>query len=371
MKEKDNHKGIFSTRFVVEWYRKHERAMSLLAFFGGFLIDSLTLSRIDRTLDNVILLSWLALAGVAIFVFNIFQHKKPGGQHTGNSHVWLPFIIQFAFGALFSGFTVLYMRSASLATSWPFLALVIFLFVGNEFFKKHYLRLSFQASIFFTALFFLMIFYIPILRGEMGAGTFLLSGAVSVVIFTLFVLLLFVFLPTEVRRNKNALVKSIGGIFTVVNILYFTNSIPPIPLSLKDAGVYHSLEKSAVGGYVLLGEQEHWYDFFMPHIEIHILHGEPVYFYSAVFAPTKLSTGIVHHWQYYDVEKGAWVSLGAFPFGISGGRDGGYRGYSQKTNIAPGLWRVDVETDRGQVIGRTKFMVIETNTVPILETVVR
>ncbi|MBI2120589.1 MAG: DUF2914 domain-containing protein [Parcubacteria group bacterium] len=156
-----------------------------------------------------------------------------------------------------------------------------------------------------------------------------------------------------------------------MNLLYFTNSIPPIPLSLKDAGPYHSLQKSKTGDYILTGEQAHWYDFFKPHQEVHWTYGDPIYFYSAVFAPTKLSTGIAHNWQYYDSEEGKWVETGTFHFGISGGRELGYRGYSIKANIRPGLWRVDVVTDRGQVIGRTKFVIIEVQTPVALETTVR
>lgn len=348
-----------------EWHEGHERVVSGAAFFGGFVLDNLTLSRIDRFFDMFILFFWLIVAGASIFALNIFQRKSL--KYTS---VFL-FIIQIAFGALFSGFMVIYMRSGSLAASLPFLALVVFLFVGNEFFRKHYLRLTFQVSIFFIALFFLMIFYVPIFRGEMGADTFLLSGFASLAIVFVFILALFVALPKEARQNKTALAKSLAGIFLAVNILYFTNSIPPIPLSLKDAGVYRSLEKSEAGDYILHGEGTHWYDFFKFHKSIHIRLGDPVYFYSAVFAPTKLSTGIAHDWQYYDTAAREWIPSGIFSFGISGGRDLGYRGYSIKSNVRPGLWRVDVVTDRGQVIGRTKFMVIETQTSPPLVIVAR
>lgn len=371
MEDKKETKNILPHSGFWGWYEEHERVISPAAFFVGFAIDNLTLLRIDQSIDIFILFSWLLLAGAGVVVFNLSRHGVAKWSFFEHAHSWLPIVIQLAFGALFSGFTIFYMRSASLSESWPFLAIVLFLFFGNEFFRKHYLRLTFQVSIFFTSLFFLMIFYVPILRGEMGASTFLLSGALSLAAVFTFVLLLFAILPVEARENKTALGKSIAGIFIVVNILYFTNIIPPIPLSLKDAGAYHFLEKSQTGDYILRGESTHWYDFFRPHQEIHIMYGEPVYFYSAVFAPTKLSTGIAHDWQYYDTGLGKWVESGTFSFGITGGRDSGYRGYSVKSNVEPGLWRVDVVTDRGQVIGRTKFMVIETDTPTQVVTVVK
>lgn len=364
MEEKHSIKTIFSRRFG-EWYEKHERTVAGAAFLGGFILDNLTLSRIDRFFDMFVMFFWLSVAAVSIFAFNLSRQQ---GKYRSNI---LLFFMQIAFGALFSGFTVMYMRSGSLAANFPFLALIVFIFVGNEFFRKHYLRITFQTSVLFIAIFFLMIFFLPILLGKMGAWIFLLSGAVSLAAILAFGLVLFAFLPKETEVNRTALIQSIAGIFIVVNIFYFTNSIPPIPLSLKDAGAYHALEKTVKGDYILLGEKGHWFDFFKPHQEIHITSGDPVYFYSAVFAPTRLSTGVAHDWRYYDEKEKKWVPAGIFRFGIFGGREFGYRGYSIKMNVRPGLWRVDVVTGRGQVIGRTKFVVIETETPVVLETVVK
>jgi hypothetical protein len=50
-----------------------------------------------------------------------------------------------------------------------------------------------------------------------------------------------------------------------------------------------------------------------------------------------------------------WVSVTRITFPIRGGRDGGYRGFSVKENLFEGRWRVDVKTERNQIIGRMKF----------------
>ncbi|MBI2120588.1 MAG: hypothetical protein HYT94_03120 [Parcubacteria group bacterium] len=181
-----------------QWYEKYERSVSALAFVGGFILDNVTLSRIDRFFDMFVMFFWLIAAAVSILAFHFFRKKS---EYVSDL---LRFFIQIAFGALFSGFTVMYMRSGSFVASFPFLALVIFLFVGNEFFRKHYLRLTFQVSILFTAVFFLMIFYVPILLGRMGAGVFLLSGGASLALIAAFALLLFALLPRETRMNKTA-----------------------------------------------------------------------------------------------------------------------------------------------------------------------
>jgi len=44
-------------------------------------------------------------------------------------------------------------------------------------------------------------------------------------------------------------------------------------------------------------------------------------------------------------------------FPIVGGREGGYRAYSVKSQPASGRWRVDIETAEGQLIGRVPFSV--------------
>jgi hypothetical protein len=45
------------------------------------------------------------------------------------------------------------------------------------------------------------------------------------------------------------------------------------------------------------------------------------------------------------------------PFSIDGGRDGGYRWYSRKTSVRPGRWRVQIQTQTGQILGEVAFTV--------------
>jgi len=80
-----------------------------------------------------------------------------------------------------------------------------------------------------------------------------------------------------------------------------------------------------------------------------------------VFAPTRLSTDIYHSWEHYDEAKGDWVEHLRSSYGISGGRDDGYRGYTLVQNYADGKWRCSVETERGQVLGREEFTVDSQN----------
>ena len=164
--------------------------------------------------------------------------------------------------------------------------------------------------------------------------------------------------PELVRVNRTTVARSIAVIFVVFNALYFLGAIPPLPLALKDAGVYHSIVHEPDGSYLLSGEPLPWYEAYLRYNTVfQAAPGESAYVYSAIFAPSGLSTIILHEWQRYDVATKRWVTTDTLRFSIQGGRDGGYRGYSLKTGITPGAWRVNVITQYGQLIGRVSFTV--------------
>lgn len=349
-----------------QWVLRYERHLSSLALGMGFIIDSLTLKRIDLPFENFILIGYFVLVGTSIITLNFLETKKFRTPFFERIYLFLPFVIQFAFGGLFSGFTVFYSRSGSLAASWPFLLILVGLLLGNEILKRQYQRLIFQVTVFFTALFFFTIFFIPVLVGAMGPWIFILSGITSVVLVTLFVYILNFFVYDQIEKSKKYLYASVGGVFVLVNILYFTNVIPPIPLSLKAAGVYHGLIQGD-DEFLAFEEKRSWTDIFTLCDTTHVIPSERLYVFSSVFAPTKIQTDVVHHWQYLDSAKRRWVSESRIPFTISGGRAQGYRGYSFKKNLKEGCWRVDVETTRGQVIGRILFGIEHVSTQPELE----
>ena len=227
----------------IKFLQKYERHLSAGSFLFGFILDNITLTRIDLWLDNLILASYLFLAGFGIFLFHFLKRKPSKSKFRYKIVLLLPLLIQFAFGGLFSGYFVFYSKSASLATSWGFVLFIILFLIGNEFFKKKYARLEFQVGTFFIALFSFSIFYVPIIFNSIGAGIFLLSGLVSLFAIWLFINLLSTAIPKRIRITRQFLIRIILFIYISFNILYFTNVIPPIPLSMKESGVYHFIER--------------------------------------------------------------------------------------------------------------------------------
>lgn len=346
-----------------DFYKRFEKYISPIGLIYGFIFTSLTLTRVDKWLENfwIVVHLLIVVFGITVLTFyeNRAEKRNIPEEERQKFHFYLTLVIQFAFGGLFSTFFVFYMRSSSFFQSWLFLLILAVLLVGNELWKKHYSRLAFQISVFFVSVYLFLIFLLPVLFHRLGADLFLASGIISLIIVALFLYLLKKVAQEKFKQSHNIIKISIIGIFVLMNILYFTNIIPPIPLSLKNSGVYHSIVKTSDGNYQAQAEPTDWRDYFIRYPVFHTVAGEPVYAFSAVFSPVNFGTQIVHQWQYYDEEKKDWVDSSRVILSIVGGRDGGFRTYSIKSNLTAGHWRVKVETERGQVIGRINFQVVK------------
>jgi hypothetical protein len=355
--------------YLRDLYARFERPISSLSLIGGFVFDALTLKRVDQFWENFWVLGHLFIVAVCIVLINLEEEEGIDPKDATKAHFWLINILQFVFGGILSTFLVYYFRSATLIVSWPFLFLLAAAFVANERLKHHYARVVFQISLFFLSLFSFAIFIVPVILHKIGPSVFFISGVVSLVFIWLFLELLEKYTHERFRKSKRILWQSIGTIYLGMNILYFTNLIPPIPLSLKDAGVYHSIEKDVLGDYLAsYEEQSGLRNFFSVYEDLHLVYGDPVYAYSAVFSPAALNTSIVYNWQHYSSINNRWEDEGNVSLPVIGGRDGGYRTYTVKSFLSKGRWRVNVETKQGQIIGRILFNVIPVTTEPHLLT---
>ena len=335
------------------WYEKHKRWLPLVSFLAGFSWDNLTLNRIDRFSDNMIMLLYLLLLGGLIVVNHLVDSGRIRYQQISKRRDLFPLGIQFFFGSLFSSYVVFYFQSASLSENWLFLAFLVILLVVNEFIKDRYDNLRLNMALYFMAAFSFSIFFVPILLKVMNTLVFLVSGFLALI----FILTILYFLGKQdavLFRKTGAL---IGSLFILMNILYFLNWIPPVPLSLKEGGIYHHVKKEG-HRYKLCFEKGAWYELLKDSDNtFKFSPGDTVFCFAAVFAPTKLEKKIYYNWQFYDETRGEWQSTERRHYRITGGREGGYRGYMYKRNIKPGEWRVDVETEENKLLGRIAFTV--------------
>jgi hypothetical protein len=352
-----------------KWYAKFERPFSSISLIGGFVFDALTLTRVDMFWENFWVVTHLAIVTICAVIINLIENEPGAEADPEKLHFWLVNIMQFFFGGIFSTFLVFYFRSGSITTSWPFLVILAAAFIANERLKHHYARLAFQISQLFLSYYVFAIYVLPILFHEISTRIFLLSGVASLAMIAVIIIILRYY-GHERFKGKSARITYAAIIVIVigVNTLYFYNLIPPLPLSLKDAGIYQSLIVNGPGLYTVESEDQGPFAFFDWSQTIHMLPNGKLYAYTAIFSPTSLDTNIVHLWQYYDPAQKAWITRARVVLAVAGGRDGGYRTYSTESGIIAGSWRVNVETQKGQLIGQLRFDVITTSTPATLTT---
>jgi len=350
------------------WVQKYERHLSAFFMLAGFGIDSLFFERVDLWQTHAAFAAYTALCFAAIPLLHWFETRAVSDASAYvRARLVFRFAIQFALGGFWSGLVIFYGRSADVGASWPFLLFLVLVLLGSEYFARYHERLVFTSVLFFFALYSYAIFAVPVYTHTIGPLTFILSGVVAVGIFALFT----AFLRALARERFFADIWRIRAgalaVFLVLNVFYFTNILPPLPLAASAAGVYHSVWRVPGAYLAMMEEAESWgvrYLGFAP--TLHLAYGEPLSAYSAVFAPTALRATIIHRWQWYDETKKQWVQKAVIAYQIVGGRDGGYRGYSTINPGETGKWRVAVETSDGRLIARLPFT-IERVAAPLAE----
>lgn len=330
----------------------HERKVTIFALVSGFIFDSLTASRPDEWFSNFVIVSYFLLAAGCIAVIS-----NRGKDAFVGPLPLLP-VLQFSFGNLASNLLVFYGRSGTLVGSGIFVGSLVAFLVVNEFLRKRYARTNMQIATWFLLFLPYAAMVTPVVLKQFGAWVFLLSGAVAAAVVAGLLALVFKVGLPEVRARLIWALLPLSIIYSVFTGMYFTNMLPPVPLSLTHIGIYHELERTPANDYAVRFEDAPWYEWW--HDTNTVYHhqvGNPAHCFSAVFAPSGLSTPIFHRWEQKDAD-GSWRTVTYLSFPIYGGRDGGYRGYSQTYRLTEGQWRCSVETERGALIGQTNFTVV-------------
>lgn len=344
-------------QYLQSFYNKHQKFLPVAFFFSGFGWDSLTLTRIDRMLDNLILFIYLLLAGGCILLIQFLENDVIHNKRILKYREWYPLALQFFLGGLFSGYVVFYFQSAAMTKSWIFFVMLLALLVANEFLEKRMNNLYLAAALYFITSFSFFIFFIPVISKTMNVFTFLLGAFLGLLLTLGCLFIIYKKLESFSQKKLVKVCLPVAFLFVFLIFFYFKNWIPPVPLSLKSGNIYHYVEKRQEK-YVLKIEKPGLFHFWKKSDEtFNYAEGDTVFCYTSIFAPTKLTKKCFHHWQKFSPEKREWVTTDRLGYEISGGRRGGYRGYTFKKNVSPGKWRVDVETEEEMLLGRISFKV--------------
>jgi hypothetical protein len=339
---------------VLHWAHSHERHLSALAMACGFAFDSVAFGPIDRRMTQAVFIAYLAIAGASIAVLH--QAESRPEKPSPRFYAFLVAATQFALGALLSGFCVFYIRSASIGASWPFLLFMAAIFIGNEYFRAYASRLVFAALLFFFSLYSYAILAVPVMTARIGPVSFLISGAAALAVFFLYMRGLAWLGHDRYRVARKHIALGTLAIALLINVFYFARIFPPLPLVLTDADIYHRVERDG-SAFKASAEAEppRWKALFGTFPQLHVKPGEKLYIYSAIFAPSNFSIRIVHEWQWRG-PKGDWTTEQRLSIPIIGGREDGFRSYTNHT-VHPGEWRVNIATLDGRAIGRVRFSV--------------
>lgn len=347
--------SVFKSR-LREFYDRYEKYSGLAIFGVGFLWDSLTLTRVDNPIDNIILLGYLVLIAAMIIISLRRQCGRASAGWIQKLEPRFLWAMQFCFGGLFSSYVIFYFKSASFTRTQFFFLILVLLWVGNEFLEQRLKDRVLVAVLYSFCLFSFLAFFLPVLFATVNALIFLLAGCASMLISLAVFGFGFLSDRLEWRRRMTPVATGIVAVVLSVNILYFLNLIPPVPLALKRAGIYHHVKRTPAGymvQYVPPSLLRFWRKWDNP---FYFTPGERVYCYTAVFAPRGVHIPVYHVWS--RKASTGWARTDRIQIPITGGRDGGYRGSTAKSGISTGDWRVEVETERGQTLGRIDFSVV-------------
>jgi MFS family permease len=349
--------------------KQHARKLTdyfpVIFFFAGFVWDALTIGRNVMPLDLAIFSGYLLAAAVILYLIGRPVDETAEASSRSQAKVILVlkklhtprlpyFLLQFLFGSLFSALFILYFKSSSHWLAW-FTSLVLgILLVANEFLESEYKRFTLSWAMFGLCAMLLFNFALPFMLGSIHAVWFYLSTLLGAA------LACWLYMKTPQHYGS---IKPVAIIAALLMFAYTADMIPPVPLVKRDVAVAYDLSK-VNGNYLLKQQASSWWVFWRKSSnDLELVPGQRVYCFSSVFAPPGLKTKLVHRWQYYD-KKDGWKTESRIGFSLSGGRYQGFRGYTYKSNLAEGDWRVGVETENEKTIAVYSFSVKHVEAAP-------
>lgn len=342
----------------------YRHRISALIFFASFIID-ITFLPDSSTHEALVIASGYFIASIVVFWFyaravgNDMERAGSAPRWSQAAKVGLGFLMQFVFGALASILFVFYFRGADVSASLPFLAIMCALLVANEFDHNHISRieLRFAGLLFFGYAFAL--YLVPLELKQVNDRTFALANVAAIVYAFVLALPLRLIARKLFTESKAAFASILIALFFGFPVLVHFGFVPPLPLVLREARVTHEITHIENSYHVEI-EPVMW----MRKLNIPFLY--PTYhtdsglltFYTAVTAPSDISTIVIHEWEKQDKGKlvGYWKMKQTQRLSVQGGRKEGFRTYTTGA-VTPGLWRVTARLGTGQILGRRTFYV--------------
>ncbi len=342
---------------VIDFSKLHINHAITLMFLVGFALDMYALPPITNKLYIYIGFTYFILTFILLYFKFLFENSQISWRGISIKTV-NDLAFSFFSGSFLSYVLVYYLRSGDSISSLPILIFIIFSVIANEIINNKYSENIFNFIIVSVSTTFFALYNIPVLIGYVNDMTFIVSIIISVA-----TLLLFVYIIKKSIINKSLKMYSVCVLVPlIISLLYFTGTMPAVPLTMRDAGIYSNIQR-VNGEYIfdnlITNKKENiftnllfWkYDSF-------VITNSTVYFYCSVISPTDVTSNITHVWQKYDINTKTWKEINRVTYKTSGGRAEGYRGYSFKSNITSGQYKVKVQVGE-RVLGQKTFTLLD------------
>lgn len=337
---------------------RHKRFAPLLFFIGGFIWDSLTLGRIDGWYSNTVLFTYLICLTLCIYIFNLSDDGRWEDTFLQPYQKYAPLAIQFFLGGLCSAYVIFFFQSVTLTKTLVFFLLLLVLLFSNELLKSRISNKYLQFGAYFFVNFTFFTFFTPMLFDTMNTLLFVVSGLFSLASTLLLIGYIYRTSPSTSRDITGWKIGTlILSIYLSINVCYYFNLIPPVPLSLQSGIVAYNIEKEENAFYVSY-ERTDFYRFWKSYDNtFNYAPRDTVFVFTSIFAPTDLTKSVSHEWKWYDKQADRWNTTDNISYDVIGGRREGFRGYTFKENVWPGKWQVNVITGTGMVLGKINFTI--------------
>lgn len=339
--------------------------LDIVFFVCGFIFDAWLVSYPDEWVVVLQQAFYLFLIATLIHYELLFQLKKwRPSERVLKLWPFRDLALHFFLGTLLNIYSLFYIKSASLFSSVVFLLLMIVMIFTNELpFVKKSKRINLKVGLYSICLFSFFSVVFPIVFGFIGIIPFSFSVVCTfAILFVQSILLRKIVADSVVLFH--AIFSPVFSVIIIFSAFYYFGLIPPVPLSVKEQGVYHSLSKRDSHYYLSMDINEDKNEFFnFGKTSFYAEPGDEIYFYSQIYSPARISDKIIIRWFKED-NFGNWINMDDVPVTIKGGREEGFRIYTFKSNYEPGEWKIVVETSSGVEVSRLYFEIINADVNP-------
>lgn len=341
-----------------EFKKNNAGKLDITFFICGFVFDAWMVAYPDKPAFIIHQAIYLFVIALLIHYELLFRLEK---WHPSNFalKIWpyQNFALHFCLGTLLNVYSLFYIKSASLFSSIIFLLLMIVMIFLNELpFVKKSEKVNLKVGLYSICLFSFFSIVYPLIFGFIGLIPFCFS-VLSTIGILLVQLKMLKNLVTEPGVLFNAIFAPVVTVVIIFTTFFFLGLIPPVPLSVKEQGVYHKLEKRD-SHYYLYAEMDDNSFWNFGKTTFHAEPNDKIYFYSQIFSPGRISDKVIVHW-FRKNNMGDWENMDQVPVAVKGGREEGFRAFTFKSNFDAGEWKILVETSSGAEISRLYFDVVK------------